>query len=166
MLSLHIICVGGTIDKVYGTGRGVRDLEIGTPYVPKLLEKNVSGAVQFSSMSLQKLDSLDMRYGDRKEIVDVCIKEPAKKIIITHGTDTMIDTALALARAGLGEHKLIVLTGALQPAVLKGSDADFQLGLALATCFLKESGIWIAMNGVFTHDGCFKDPRTGQFLPK
>lgn len=163
--TIGVITTGGTIDKAYGSGLGVRDLHIGQPYAPTFLVGQTAGAVRIVTLSIMAKDSLDMTDDDRQHIVETIRSSPFDSFIVTHGTDTMLQTALAVARSGLAGLKTVVLTGALLPAVMKGSDADFQLGLALATCLSKESGVWIAMNGVFVYGSCLKDERTGQFVP-
>lgn len=164
MSKITVIDTGGTMSKVPGRGLGVRDLEIGPPYAVNYLREQAGEFANFICLPLVRKDSLDMTHDDRLTIAEVCEKEPAHRIIIVHGTDSMLMTAEVLFRSGIGTKKTIVLTGALLPAAIKGTDADFQLGLALAACVCQPKGIWVAMNGVFASNSCRKHPVTGQFV--
>lgn len=170
MLDILLLTVGGTIDKVYGSGTGVRDLEIGAPFAPSFLKGLIGPHVRITHKELMRKDSLDMTNEDRDKIFDECSSGRAARIIlITHGTDTMIKTASVLALANEGAQyappRTIVLTGALQPAVMKESDAQFQLGLALSTCLIAPPEVYIAMNGVYLWNKCRKHCKTGMFHP-
>ncbi len=156
MSGILLISTGGTIDKIYGTGKGVRDLHIGGPAMLKYLageERRFFGEVSWLKACAK--DSLDMTSADRHTVAQMCAASLQSKIIITHGTDTMIKTAREIADVVL-PGKTIVLTGASQPACMKDSDAEFNLGLALATCLTAQPGIYIAMNGVFPAHSCTK----------
>ena len=165
MVRILVIDTGGTISKVYGSGLGVWDVHIGPPYVADFIRRQAGEFVSITSLPIFRKDSLDIGHADRSAIVNACIKEPAEKIIIVHGTDTMLLTAEAISQFTVSKLKTIVLTGSLQPAAMKESDADFQIGLALATCVCQPSGVWIAMNGVHAFGSCRKHPVTGQFVP-
>jgi L-asparaginase len=165
-VDLLVLSTGGTIDKEYGSGHGVRDLHIGRGYAQTLIHKHTSGLVNVLGVIPFGKDSLDITKEDRRLLVDFCVSAKQKKIIITHGTDTMLKTAAAVLASGAAKNKAIVFTGALRPAVMKDTDADYQLGIAVAICLNKSSGVWIAMNGVHSFGHCYKDPLTGQFLPK
>ena len=160
-----LITTGGTIDKVYGTGSGVRDLHIGRPVAPDILRR--MKFYQFDHVEVCRKDSLDMNDIDRSMIARVCQNADTSCIIITHGTDTMIETARAIndLLGSAVSHRIlrIVLAGAAQPACVLGSDAEFNLGLALATCLDGHVGIRIAMNGVHEWHACRKNPKTGVF---
>lgn len=159
-VSILLITTGGTIDKAYGTGSGIRDLHIGNPVAPAILQR--MGYRQFEHLELCRKDSLDMTEDDREVIARACAQVKTTKIIITHGTDTMLQTARTIGDV-LERHYTVVITGAAQPACMRNSDAEFNLGLALATCLSAMSGIYIAMNGVRPSHLCQKNPQTGVF---
>lgn len=160
--SVAVLTTGGTIDKRCGEGVGVTDLHVGTPYAPARYRQIVGGRVAFYEVPLMAIDSLKMTGEDRAEIATVCRKVPETAIIITHGTDTMVATAEVLHAADIG--KTIIITGALLPAVMKETDADFNLGAALAAALFAPSGVYIAMNGVASWNKVTKDPRSGRFV--
>ena len=113
-------------------------------------------------MRLLAKDSLDMTDDDRATILTACAAASVQSIVITHGTDTMVETARFIAASKLD--KTIVLTGAAQPARMKDSDADFNLGFAAATALFKPPGVYVAMNGnAFDWDKCRKNADTGVF---
>lgn len=163
---IAILTTGGTIDKEYGNGAGVTDLHIGKPYAPARLRELVGDRANLYEMRLKAKDSLDLNDTDRAEILGECQKRSEIAIVITHGTDTMLDTAAVLHEAGLGNEKTIILTGALRPAAMRDTDADFNLGLAYAAALLATPGIYIALNGVARWDEVVKDPTTGRLVPR
>ena len=138
---ISIIAVGGTIDKVYFDAKS--QYEVGPPNIERVLgELNLS--IAYSVNSLMRKDSLDMTDEDRGLIASAVTSDPCTGILITHGTDTMVQTALALQHiAG----KTVVLTGALEPALFKTSDAVFNIGCALGAVQALQPGVYIAMNG-------------------
>ncbi|MCB1758154.1 MAG: asparaginase [Gammaproteobacteria bacterium] len=145
---IDIFTTGGTIDKVYFDAKS--EFQVGTPQIGELLrEANVT--VEFSIHPLFRKDSLEMDDRDRAEIRRQVVAADGGRIVITHGTDTMITTALALV--GI-EGKTIVLTGSMQPARLRISDAVFNIGFAISAVQLLPEGVYIAMNGTLF------DPRT------
>jgi L-asparaginase len=162
MAPLLIITTGGTFDKEYGRGAGVRSLSFGkTSAVVNVLNRVVVPRAWKVKPLLAK-DSLDFTEQDRRNILDVCAKTPCRSIVVTHGTDTMTQTAGFVARPKL--NKTIVFTGAAQPARMRDTDADFNLGFAVAAAQLKSPGVYVAMNGgVFTWNKVRKNPRTGVF---
>jgi L-asparaginase len=144
-LGILIITTGGTIDKIYGTGKGVREFSwAGDPAISLIL-KEARVIAGYSLLLLLRKDSLDMDAADRREIVESCLTNPHKRILITHGTDTMHKTAEAIAKKC--KDKTIVLTGASQPAAMKITDANFNVGFAFSATSLAGPGIYIAMNG-------------------
>lgn len=147
METLHIFTTGGTIDKVYFDAKS--EYEVGEPQIGEILrEMNVQ--VPFTITPLMRKDSLDMDDADRARIREAVVAAAEKRIVITHGTDTMTQTALALI--GIPD-KTVVLTGALNPARFRGSDAMFNIGGALIAVQCLSPGVYLAMNGrVF--DGC------------
>lgn len=141
MEPIAIFTTGGTIDKVYFDAKG--GYEVGAPVVRRVLDHARADAAIPVTELLRK-DSLDMTPADRERIRAAVAAAAQRRVIITHGTDTMVDTALALQ--GL-PHKVIVLTGALQPGRFSDSDAPFNLGMALAAVQLLAPGVYIAANG-------------------
>ena len=141
MKSILIITTGGTIDKVYFDAKST--YEVGPPNIERVLSE-LNLAIDFRIISLMRKDSLDLTDADR-ELIRKCVSdEPEDNIVITHGTDTMVETGLMLQTV---EHKTIVLTGALEPALFKTSDALFNIGAALAAAQTAQPGVYIAMNG-------------------
>lgn len=138
---IRIFTTGGTIDKVYFDANS--EFEIAESLVPELLaESNIHNG--YSLQGLLRKDSLEMTDEDRvlvREAVSAC---DSTRILITHGTDTMAETAQALSSL---RDKTIVLTGAMQPARMRRSDAVFNIGFAWATVQLLPPGVYIAMNG-------------------
>jgi len=140
-MKIKILTVGGTIDKVYFDRKS--KYEVGKPKVGEILkEGNVHFKYQIASI-LHK-DSLDLTDEDRNLIFKAVQSDEHKYIVLTHGTDTMIQTALKLKSIS---GKVIVLTGAMAPAIFKSSDAAFNIGTAIAAVQLLTPGVYIAMNG-------------------
>lgn len=141
MASLHIFTTGGTIDKIYFDTKS--NYEVGEPQIGEILrEMNVQ--VPFAITPLMRKDSLDMNDADRAAIRQAVDSAAENRILITHGTDSMTVTAAALANI---PGKTIVLTGALNPARFRGSDAILNIGGALATAQVSPPGVYIFMNG-------------------
>lgn len=146
-MDLVIFTTGGTIDKVYFDAKG--GYQVGAPMVRDLL-----GFARLSTLpriaELLRKDSLEMSDADRESIRNAVAASPESHVIVTHGTDTMVETAHVLqAIAG----KTIVLTGALQPGRFSDSDAAFNLGLAFAAAQLCSAGVYVVANGtVFPGD--------------
>jgi L-asparaginase len=164
MISLLIITTGGTLDKEYARGAGVTNLSFGkTTAVVKVFDRVVVPQT-WAIYPLLAKDSLDLTDKDRAKIAEACAKAPCRKIVVTHGTDTMVKTAGVVAKRRL--KKTIVFTGAAQPARMSETDADFNLGFAIATAQLKSPGVYIAMNGcVFPWNKVRKNAETGVFEP-
>lgn len=138
---ISILTTGGTIDKVYFDAKS--DFEIGDTLLPELLsEANIHDG--YSLRELVRKDSLEMTDADREVIAGAISQTSAERILITHGTDTMTQTAQSLK--GIAG-KTIVLFGAMQPARMRRSDAIFNLGFAWAAVSLLPEGVYIAMNG-------------------
>jgi len=154
-----LLTTGGTIDKIYFDA--LSDYQVGDSVVTRLLE---IARVQrpFRVEGVLRKDSLDLTDADRMQIRARIVAAPEALIVVTHGTDTMTDTAKALA--GLAA-KTIVLVGALAPARFGDSDASFNLGMAVAAVQLAAPGVYIAMNGtVFAADRVVKDRARGAFV--
>ncbi len=138
---IQILTTGGTIDKVYFDANS--KFEIGASLLPELLaESNIHDG--YSLRELMHKDSLELTDEDRGAILDAVTKTDSPRILITHGTDTMALTAQALKRV---PGKTIVLTGAMQPARMRRTDAIFNIGFAWAAVQLLPAGVYIAMNG-------------------
>jgi len=141
MNDLEIITTGGTIDKVYFDDQS--DYQIGEPEIGKILHAmNVNFTISINA--LMRKDSLHLDAADRALIRAAAISSEAVHIIITHGTDTMVETAKELQ--GI-EGKTIVMTGALNPARFRDSDAVFNIGCAVGAVQALPEGVYIAMNG-------------------
>lgn len=138
---LTIIATGGTIDKVYFDDKST--FQIGSPQIGEILEK-LGVAFTFDVIALMRKDSLHIDDNDRDLIRRTIQAQPHRHIMVTHGTDTMVETANVLE--GLAD-KVIVLTGALNPARFQGSDAVFNIGCAVGAIQVLPNGVYIAMNG-------------------
>lgn len=138
---IRIFTTGGTIDKVYFDANS--EFEIGESLVPELLaESNIHKGYRLEG--LLRKDSLEMTDEDRELVFDAVAGCGGDRILITHGTDTMAETAQVLSSLS---DKTIVFTGAMQPARMRRSDAVFNLGFAWAAVQLLSPGVYIAMNG-------------------
>lgn len=158
-MKIRVFCVGGTIDKIYFDAKS--EYEVGAPAIDKMLNQ-IAVNLDIEVTSLMAKDSLDMTDEDRNLIAKAVFECQEDKIIITHGTDTMPDTARSLASI---KSKTVVLTGALAPAIFKDSDAMFNVGGALATVQSKEQGVFIVMNGqVFDAMNVRKDVANNCFV--
>jgi len=158
-MQIQIFITGGTFDKEYNELNG--ELYFRDTHMKQMLEQSRS-QLNVSIRSLMMIDSLEMTDDDRELILTHCQKSKSDRIIITHGTDTMVDTAHYLAN-GL-TNKTIVLTGAMIPIVFGSSDGLFNMGAALAYVQTLEPGVYIAMNGqYFSHDNVRKNREKGLF---
>jgi L-asparaginase len=159
--AILVLTTGGTIDKQYFDAKS--QYEIADTTVRKLLETARVTHLHYVEEILRK-DSLQLTSGDRLQIIDHVRKAPFNRIVITHGTDTMTQTARALTQI---RDKTIVLTGALSPSRFSESDAAFNLGMAFATAQTAAPGVYITINGaVFRGDQVVKDPTTSTFVLK
>jgi L-asparaginase len=159
---IRILVTGGTFDKQYDELRGA--LSFRETHLPEMLRLGRS-RVEVAIETLMMIDSLEMSDADRARIVDRCRGASEPQIVITHGTDTMVDTARALATASpaLGG-KTIVLTGAMVPYAFGSSDGLFNLGSALSFVQALAPGVYVAMNGrCFAWDRVRKNKESGVF---
>lgn len=149
---LEILTTGGTIDKVYFDKKS--NYEVGDPFVEELLHKmNVN--ISFKVKSLMKIDSLDMTDIHREEILNYLKNSTANNFLITHGTDSIVETAIYLNKIS---DKTIVLTGSLKPAIFIDNDAIFNVGSALTSAQILKNGVYIVINGqVFNPDNVRKN---------
>lgn len=158
MNKVNIFTLGGTIDKVYFDANSA--YEIGSPNIDDLL-KRYKVYFDYEINPLMHKDSLDMNDEDRQLIYLAVKKCKNKYILITHGTDTMAETAGLLSDIS---DKVIILTGAMLPAGFRDSDAEFNIGCALGALWSADSGVYIAMNGfVFSWRDVYKDRSAAQF---
>lgn len=157
---LTIFTTGGTFDKIYFDAKS--EFSIGDTQVNPILEEgNVT--IDYHVEELLRKDSLEINDDDRQLICDKVAASESRHIIITHGTDTMADTAKMLSSANVGD-KTIVLVGAMQPARLRYTDAPFNLGFALAAVQILSPDIYITMNGrVFHHSNVAKNRAESRF---
>jgi L-asparaginase len=147
MNRLLIVTTGGTIDKIYFDDKS--DYQIGEPQIGQILD-HLQVGFEFEVRAVIRKDSLHITEEDRRTIYKVISSSEATRVLITHGTDTMIKTALMLTDI---PGKTMVLTGALNPARFHDSDAVFNIGCAVGAVQSLPHGVWIAMNG------CIWDPR-------
>jgi len=161
---IRIFVTGGTFDKEYNELAGTLDFK--TTHLPEMLRLGRS-RVDVSVATLMMVDSLDMTDADRASIVERCRLAGESRILITHGTDTMVETARALAAAfPAGGTKTIVLTGAMVPYAFGSSDGLFNLGSALSFVQVLPAGVFVAMNGrCFAAGSVRKNRETGVFEP-
>jgi L-asparaginase len=153
-MKIKIFTAGGTIDKVYSEEKGTLNFSFGKQAIVEIGESKVKLNFDYDIERLLAKDSLEMTEDDRQLIKKACAGTIANKILITHGTDTMIDTAKVLSEIS---DKAIVLTGASQPYRFRESDAEFNIGVAIGVLNVLDKGVYIAMNGrVYEWDKCQK----------
>lgn len=158
-MAIRIFITGGTFDKEYNEITG--QLYFNNTHMHELLEMGRS-KVPVEIRTLMMIDSLEMTDEDRDLIAHQCIQCDEERIVITHGTDTMADTAKMLA--GKVRNKTIILTGAMIPIKFGSSDGLFNLGSALAFAQTLPPGVYVAMNGrYFNWDNVRKNKETGMF---
>lgn len=141
MEELLIVTTGGTIDKIYFDDKS--DYQIGDPQIGRMLEE-LGVAFRFSVIPILRKDSLHLGDADRELVRATIAAQPARHVLVTHGTDSMVATAKVLSSI---PGKTIVLTGALSPARFRGSDAEFNIGTAVGAVQSLPEGVYIAMNG-------------------
>ena len=141
MDQLLIVTTGGTIDKVYFDDKS--DFQVGDPQIGGIL-RELGVAFGFNVIPIIRKDSLHITDADRELLRATIAAQPAKHVLVTHGTDTMVETAKVLASL---TDKTIVITGALNPARFRGSDAEFNIGTAVGAVQALPPGVYIAMNG-------------------
>ncbi|MFC1838992.1 asparaginase domain-containing protein [Thermodesulfobacteriota bacterium] len=157
-MKVKIFTTGGTIDKIYFDQKS--EYQVGDPQARGVLEK-ANVVVEYEVESILKKDSLDLTDSDRELIRSEVESTPFDRIIVIHGTDTMIETALELESVS---GKTIVMTGSMYPAQFKESDAVFNIGSAITSVQILEPGVYIAMNGrIFTPHNARKNIRLNRF---
>lgn len=156
--TLLIITTGGTIDKIYFDDKS--DYQVGDPQIAQILNA-MNVAFDFEVRPLMRKDSLHIDDTDRKKIHDAIAASDCRHVVVTHGTDSMIETARVLADL---EDRTIVLTGALNPARFRDSDAVFNIGCAVGAVQSLRPGVYIAMNGkVWEPDKVRKNVEANRF---
>ncbi len=156
---VRLIVTGGTFDKAYDSIRG--ELTLSRTHLPDILT-TVGCVVPVRPVVHSLKDSLEMVAADREAIAGICERSLERRIVITHGTDTMTDTADVIAARAL--EKTICLTGAMVPFSVSGSDALFNLGGAFTAVQTLPAGVYIVMNGiVFTAGAVRKNKKSGVF---
>lgn len=160
---IQVFVTGGTFDKEYNFING--ELYFKNTHLREMFERGRS-TLDVDIKTLMMIDSLAMDQADREIIEHNCKHTESKRIVITHGTDTMVETAKVLADANF-EDKVIVLTGAMIPIAFgTSSDGFFNLGSSLAFVQCLDPGVYIVMNGrYFSWDGVKKNRSTGFFEP-
>lgn len=162
-MNILFIQTGGTIDKDYPKTIKGYAFEIDEPAVTRILER-VKPSIKYSIKTLLRKDSQEITDEDRNLVVTFCRNTKHDKIIITHGTDTMLETAKYLNNI---KNKTIILTGAFKPERFKDSDADFNVGMAVGSIDFLPAGVYIAMNGrVLQFDKIKRNLVTGNFVNK
>lgn len=141
MDELLIVSTGGTIDKVYFDDKS--DYQVGEPQIGNIL-RELGVVFRFTVIPALRKDSLHINDDDRAMLRSLIAAQPHRHVLITHGTDSMVETAKVLADL---DDKTIVLTGALNPARFRGSDAEFNVGCAVGAVQSLPPGVYIAMNG-------------------
>jgi L-asparaginase len=156
---IRILITGGTIDKEYDPLTG--ELTFSKSHLSNML-RQVRCKLTFILEEVMLKDSLQMKSEDREEILEKCVNCPEDKIIVTHGTDTMVKTARVLGNNVKG--KTVVLVGALIPYAFGASDALFNLGCAFSAVQALAPGVYITMNGeIFDWDNVRKNKESGEF---
>ena len=158
-MRIKILVTGGTFDKEYNELKG--ELFFKETHLPEMLQLGRC-KLQVDINTLMMVDSLSMTDADRKNILETCKKIKEDKILITHGTDTMVETAKVLGTAL--HNKTIILTGAMVPYKFGSSDGLFNLGSSLAFVQALPEGVYISMNGKWFHwSNVKKNKKTGEF---
>ncbi len=158
MQKLLVLTTGGTIDKVYFDA--LSQFEVGDPVAHEILSA-MNVAFEFEVQEICRKDSLEITDQDRQTLRDAIEASDAHHILITHGTDTMVDTAQFI---GEQTQKSIILTGAMQPAAFKDTDAVFNMGSAIGALAIAAPGVYIAMSGrVYPAGEVFKNYDSKRF---
>lgn len=156
---IRILVTGGTFDKHYDEING--RLDFADTHLAEMLRLGRC-KVEVTVRTIMMVDSLEMTDADRDLVVQHCAQSPERQIVVTHGTDTMVETARAVAARVTD--KTVVLTGAMVPYAFGSSDGLFNLGSAISFVQTLPSGVYLAMNGrCFTWDRVRKNRKTGVF---
>jgi L-asparaginase len=150
---LLIITTGGTIDKIYFDDKS--DYQVGEPQISLIL-RSMNVGFEFEVKAVMRKDSLHLDHNDRLLVRDAILHSDTRHVLITHGTDTMVETATVLKDL---QDRVIVLTGALNPARFRDSDAVFNIGCAVGAVQSLPPGVYIAMNGKVWNPGSVRKNR-------
>lgn len=157
-MAIKIITTGGTIDKQYFDQKS--EYQVEEPQISGILER-ANVVVDYEIVEVLRKDSLEMNDEDRAKVRSVIESDSADKFIVTHGTDTMVNTANALGKL---EGKTVVLTGSMYPAQYRDSDAVFNVGCALIAVQTLPPGVYIAINGrIFDPKNTLKNVELSRF---
>lgn len=160
-MKITFIQTGGTIDKDYPKTTKGYAFEFGEPATRRILEK-LNPSFEYENLIACQKDSLEITDEDRQKLVDLILNTPSDKIIITHGTDTMMETANFIFSKI--KHKVIILTGAMRPEQFSNSDASINVGGAIAATQILEAGVYLFMTGILKSCTEIKrDMDTGKF---
>ena len=159
-MTIKIVTTGGTIDKIYFDRKN--EFQVGAPQIGEVLaEANVT--LDYEVIQLMRKDSLDLTDADRRLIYETILSDPGRHFVVTHGTDTILLTATVLKKIN---DKIIVLTGAMQPAKFRQTDAVFNIAAAITAVQLLSPGVYIAMNGkIFDPGKARKNIEQNRFEP-
>jgi len=162
-MKITFIQTGGTIDKDYPKTIGGYAFEISEPAVIRILEK-LNPSFEYEIISVCRKDSQDITEDDREKIYVTCKGLENNKIIITHGTDTLSETAEKLRDI---KDKVIILTGSFKPEKFTDSDASINVGVAIGAVSILNDGVYIVMNGrIYLWNKVKRDSKTGKFIEK
>lgn len=154
-----VISTGGTLDKYYDPVAG--ELLVGPPVVKHILLS--FSHIEYETLSLIQKDSLDLSDSDRELIIKACKDTNERHILITHGTDTMNETALMLRGSALD--KVIILTGSMRPYCIEPTESAVNIGAAIGSIPLLKPGVYISMHGLVLPDSHYvKDRTLGRFI--
>ncbi|KAK7070272.1 hypothetical protein SK128_014637 [Halocaridina rubra] len=170
MEEILILQTGGTIDKDYPKSRLGYNFEVGDPAVKRILARlRPSRSIITVYDTVCRKDSQDMNDEDRLALLERIASATQNRIVVTHGTDTLLFTSTFLAN-GLRDRgitkKTIILTGSHTPEKFRDSDADFNVGVALGGVQAAGAGVWVTMNGILLPWDKITRDDTGQFLPR
>ena len=159
---MKFLCIqtGGTIDKDYPKNKNGWAFEIGAPSITSILDK-IPTNHSFEVKELFKKDSQEINEIDRKNLYNFCKSTSYTKIIVTHGTDTLFETAKYLSKIN---NKTIIISGAFLPSKFKDSDADFNIGMSISGLQTLSNGVFICINGLIDkHDNIIRNPSSGKY---
>lgn len=170
MEEILILQMGGTIDKDYPKTRQGYNFEVGDPAVRRILARlRPSRSILTAFDTVCRKDSQDVTDDDRSALVERISSATQGRIVVTHGTDTMLLTATFLANT-LHEreinNKTIIITGSHTPEKFRDSDADFNIGVAIGGVQAAAAGVWVTMNGILLPWDKVARDDTGQFVPR
>ncbi|MEY8264374.1 MAG: asparaginase domain-containing protein [Bermanella sp.] len=158
MQKLLVLSTGGTLDKVYFDA--LSEFQVGEPVVADILA-SMNVTFDFTVQEVCRKDSLEIAHKDRLKMLEMVNATDAQHILITHGTDSMVDSAQFL---GEQSHKVIIFAGAMQPHAFKDSDASFNIGCAVGAMGIAKPGVYIAMSGQIHRCGqVFKNYESRRF---